>query len=66
MADGAEGGEAKQSSALEPWEDKATRTEMLFPHLITSRLMQNVIKTEGRTVHPGFFIFPNNRGFLVL
>lgn len=66
MADGAEGGETKQSPALEPLADKTTRTEMLFPHLITSHLMQHVIKTEGRTVHSGFFIFSNNQGFLVL
>lgn len=65
-ADRAEGGEIKQSLALEPSEDKTTGMEMLLSYLISSHFIQHVIKPEGRTLDLVFFIFPDNRGFLFL
>lgn len=38
-ADGAEGGDTKQSLALEPPEDQTTRPKMLFSYLIEIKLL---------------------------
>lgn len=38
-ADGAEGGDTKQSLALEPSEDQISQTEMLFSYLIEIKFL---------------------------